>query len=300
MPTNHYFNFHENKPEQWLNEDLVIEAIKMFGMDMVYIPRTLVREDKLFGEDIMSAFTDPYYIEMYVESVDGFEGSGDMLSRFGLEIRDSAKLILSKKRFKFATGLKRPNEGDLIYFPLSKGLFEIKFVEHESPFYQLGKNHVFKLSVELFQMGNETINTGISAIDDPVDDLVYSVIISMTSVTGAFAVGQTAYLPITESSLTGDGYITGATARGEIHYISPGLTSMHVKNVWGNWAATGATLNNVMYVANSAYDAYATITAISDSYDEETTNIDYASNKAIEDEADEWLDFDENNPFGDP
>lgn len=289
MATNQYFDFRRNKPEQWLHEDLVIESIKMYGLNVVYIPRELVREDKLFGEDILSQFTNPYYVEMYVESVDGFEGAGDMLTRFGLDVRDSAKLVVAKRRFQKETGYTRPKEGDLIYYPTSRGLFEIKFVEHEAPFYQLGKNYVFKLSVELFQMSKEDIDTGISDIDDRIDDLVYSLFLTVTSVTGTFEEGDLVY-QATDGSLTGTGYAAG-TAQGEITWISPGTTSIRIKDMIGNWSTT-------RYVANEDMDAYATITAISDSYDEESTYNDYATNKPIEDEGNEYLNFDENNPFG--
>lgn len=142
---------------------------------MVYIPRTLMNEDKLFGEDTQSKFDDGYSLEMYIESADGFEGDGDFVSKFGLEIRDSVSLVFAKKRFEQVVTvneapIQKPREGDLIYFPLSKGLFEIKFVEHENPFYQLGKLHTYKVSCELFVYSHEEIDTGYSDIDALEDD----------------------------------------------------------------------------------------------------------------------------------
>ena len=139
---------------------------------MIYIPRTLVNEDELFGEDTISKFTEGNAIEMYIESVDGFEGEGDFISKFGLEIKDTMSLIVSRKRFEEQLGhvATRPREGDLIFFPLSKGLFEIKFVEHENPFYQLGKLYTFKLSCELFSYSQEEIDTGFSEIDSLEDN----------------------------------------------------------------------------------------------------------------------------------
>jgi hypothetical protein len=167
MSKNPYFNHQQS--EKSLVEDLTIESIKIHGYDMVYIPRTLVGEDTIFGEDAISKFTDGNVIEMYIANVDGFQGEGDFLSKFGLEIRDSIDLIVSKKRFnealRYKSDIIRPREGDLIYFPLSKGLFEIKFVEHENPFYQLGSLYTYKLSCELFTYSQETLDTGYSDVD---------------------------------------------------------------------------------------------------------------------------------------
>lgn len=174
MAKNSYFRRNIGS-EQRLIEDLTVEAIKMHGEDMVYIPRTLMNEDKLFGEDTQSKFDDGYSLEMYIESADGFEGDGDFVSKFGLEIRDSVSLVFAKKRFEQVVtvneaSIPKPREGDLIYFPLSKGLFEIKFVEHENPFYQLGKLHTYKVSCELFVYSHEEIDTGYSDIDALEDD----------------------------------------------------------------------------------------------------------------------------------
>lgn len=170
MATNSYFT--RQKSERNVVEDLTIESIKIHGLDMVYIPRTLVKEDELFGEDTLSKFTQGNFIEMYVESADGFEGDGDFLSKFGLEIKDSVSLIVAKKRFEEVMGgtTTKPREGDLVYFPMTKGLFEIKFVEHENPFYQLGKLYTYKLSCELFTYSHEEIDTGFSDVDEIEDN----------------------------------------------------------------------------------------------------------------------------------
>ena len=161
--------FTEYSGEQNLVEDLTIEIIKATGRDMVYIPRTLVNTDQLFGEDTISKFDNGYQLEMYVQSVDGFEGEGDILSQFGLQIKDNIELIISRKRFSEEIGsyegTTRPKEGDLIYFPLSETLFEINFVEHENPFYQVGKLFTYKLRCEVFTYSQEEIDTGISTID---------------------------------------------------------------------------------------------------------------------------------------
>lgn len=158
--------------EQQLVESLYTEAIKIYGFDIYYIPRTIVNLDKIFEEDELSKFTSAHPIEMYLQSVDGFEGEGDFLSKFGLEIRDRASFVVVKSRWSAAVDDNasliiegRPNEGDLLYFPLTKALFEIKFVEHENIFYQLNQIFTYRIDVERFVYSSEVIDTGISVID---------------------------------------------------------------------------------------------------------------------------------------
>lgn len=171
MTKNVYFS-HGTKNEQYLLEDLIIESLSIYGSDFYYIPRTLVGKDEILGEDRLSKFKDAYPIEMYLENVDGFEGNGAFIQKFGLMIEQTATLTVARRRWEQLIGRHndtiiptRPCEGDLLYFPLSNALFEIKFVEHQDPFYQLGKLYVYRLSVELFQYASEHIDTGIQDID---------------------------------------------------------------------------------------------------------------------------------------
>jgi hypothetical protein len=171
MPTNVYFS-QGTKNEQYLVEDLIIESLKIFSQEMFYIPRTLVSKDEILGEDRLSKFTTQFPIEMYFENVDSFAGQGAFIQKFGLMMEQSATLVVARRRWEQMVGRygktqipSRPNEGDLLYFPLSKGLFEIKFVQHQDPFYQLGKLYVYKLQVELFQYSSENIDTGVKEID---------------------------------------------------------------------------------------------------------------------------------------
>lgn len=157
---------------QNLLEDLIIECLGIYGQVVYYIPRTLISEDEILGEDRLSEFKNAYQIPMYFENVDAFEGQGNFIMKFGLMVEQSATLVVARKTWGELVGKhgvttipERPCEGDLIYFPLSKGLFEIKFVTHQDPFYQLGKLYVYKLQVELFQYASETIETGIEDID---------------------------------------------------------------------------------------------------------------------------------------
>lgn len=171
MARNVYFS-HGTKNEQFLVEDLIIESLSIYGQDFFYIPRTLVSKDEILGEDRLSKFMSSYPIEMYFENVDSFDGQGAMIQKFGLMMEQSATLTVARRRWEQLIGRfgqtiipNRPNEGDLLYFPLSKGLFEIKFVQHQDPFYQLGKLYVYKLQVELFQYASEKLDTGIDDID---------------------------------------------------------------------------------------------------------------------------------------
>lgn len=174
MARNQYFNQYSTNGEQNLLESLLIESIKIYGFDCMYLPRTLVKEDHLFSEDVLSTFDNAYEVEMYVKSVDGFEGDGDFLSKFGLEIRDEMTLTVAQKRFRdevtnTTENIDRPSEGDLIVFPLNNKIYEVKFVEHEAIFYQLGKLYTWDLKCELWEYSHERLETGIDSIDSIED-----------------------------------------------------------------------------------------------------------------------------------
>lgn len=161
-----------SKSEQLFHEDLIVESLSFYAQNFYYIPRTLVGKDEILGEDRLSEFKDAYGIEMYLENVDGFEGAGAFIQKFGLMMEQSATLVVARRRWQQLIGRfgqtiipARPAEGDLLYFPLTGGLFEIKFVQHQNPFYQIGNLYVFKLQVELFQYASEKISTGVKEID---------------------------------------------------------------------------------------------------------------------------------------
>ena len=171
MPTNVYFDT-GTKPEQTLYEDLMIEQLKIYGQDVFYIPRTLVKEDNLFGEDTLSKFGDAYLIEMYFENVEGYEGEKEIMSKFGLQMNEDVTFVVARRRFEQLVShdsnlivKTRPNEGDLVYFPKVNKMFEITFVDHDDPFYQVHNIPAFKLKVKTFEYGSEDIDTGIAEID---------------------------------------------------------------------------------------------------------------------------------------
>jgi hypothetical protein len=170
MATNKFFQNYDNIYEQNLIDDLVIESIQIYGVDIIYISRTLGAEDKILNEDDLSIFDVTWDFEAYVKNVDGFEGEGDFLSRFGLEIRDTVTLTVANRTFeRFVSrndiNRKRPFEGDLIYFPLNEKMFKITHVEHESIFYQAGALQVYDLKCELFEYSGERFETGRDNID---------------------------------------------------------------------------------------------------------------------------------------
>lgn len=167
--TNFYFNNFRSSSEQQLIEDLIIESIKIYGQDMFYLPRRYGNLDPVYTEDAASFYDRAYPIELYIKSVDGFQGDGDFLSKFGVQIRDRVTFTMARRIFSDEVGSNegttRPFEGDIIYFPLNKKLFKIMFVEHEAIFYQLGSLQTFDVICELFEYSGETFSTGIPEVD---------------------------------------------------------------------------------------------------------------------------------------
>ena len=194
MPTNVYFDT-GTRPEQTLYEDLMIEQLKIYGQDVFYIPRTLVKEDELFGEDTLSKFDDAYQIEMYFENVEGYEGEKEIMSKFGLQMNEDVTFVVARRRFEQLVShdsnlivKTRPNEGDLVYFPKVKKIFEITFVDHDDPFYQVHNVPAFKLKCKTFEYSGEDLDTGVTEIDaietdNSLDMLVYQITMEQSSST---------------------------------------------------------------------------------------------------------------------
>ena len=281
MTTSVYFNHFENTPEQNLHQDLIIEAIKNYGIDVYYLPRKYVNEDLLYGEDTISEFNQAHLIEMYVKSVDGFEGEGDFVSRFGLEIRDQVVFSVARRRFDNLdiTEQDRPLEGDVIFFPLNKKLYEIRFVEHESMFYQFGKLPIFDLTCELFQYDDQRIDTGIDAIDEIEDELAYSITLTLGDGSGNYVNDENVYV--------GDSY---ATANTKARVVSWNNTDRDLKitDIVGSF---GATSN----IVGQTSGAYYTLSTTPDT--QVFTNDTVANNVTIQTESDSIIDFSESNPF---
>jgi len=183
MALNPFF-LNGTKSEQGLVQSLINEQLRMYGIECYYLPRKYVTTNTIIKEVIESKFDSAYPLEAYLDSYEGFGGQGTILSRFGIEDKDDCTLIISRERYEnYISPLienlpnielsSRPKEGDLIYFPLGDRIFEIKFVEHEQPFYQLKKNYVYTLTCELFRYEDEVVDTGVSKIDDNLVDFGY-------------------------------------------------------------------------------------------------------------------------------
>ena len=197
MTTNPYISNYTNTQEQNLVESITIEIIQAMGQDCIYVPRDYFAIDRLFGEDPASAFTKAFTLEMYLLNYKSFDGT-DIITQFGLEIKDKVTLLFSRKRFNEevthrASAVNRPREGDLIYFPLSKSLFEINFVEHENPLYVMGKLYSYMVTAELFTYSYEKINTEINVLDkvsSGTKQTDYENYLLLLNGSGDFAVGD--------------------------------------------------------------------------------------------------------------
>ena len=277
MATNIFFQ--NSITDQNLLNDINREVIQQAGIDVMYIPRTLVKEDLILNEDVISQFNTAYEIEMYVKSSDNFGGPDDAISRFGLDISDELILVVHAESFKFATNITTPVEGDLIYFPLSKGLFEIKFVEDEQPFYQVGKNYIFELTCEVFQYGEEKIDTGTDA-DKVERENAYAVDLVLTAGgTGTYIIDEEVYQGAN---------LAGATGKGIVAAWTSSTRTLRVNNIVGTFAIS----TNITGATSGAVWSQAAATD-----DQLLPTIPFADNKILETDGDAILDFSESDPF---
>lgn len=225
MATNLYFA-QGTRSEQVLYEDLIIESLKMYGQDIYYIPREIVKRDRIFEDDAVSRFDNAYRIETYIENTEGFDGEGDLFTKFGVEIRDAATFIMARRRWESQVAslentasnpFYRPREGDLLYLVLSGSIFEITKVEDEAPFYQLKDLPVFKMRAELFEYNDEDFDTGIPGIDLVETAHAYQ--------TKLFITTSEAERATATATLTGDGVTSIAVADGGGYYTdAPNIT----------------------------------------------------------------------------
>jgi hypothetical protein len=301
MATNHFFHpFPKDQitSEQLLVEDLVIEAMKIYGMDVFYLPRTSRDQiDYLYGEDTLKQYVSAYPIEMYLENVSGMDGEGDFISKFGLEIRDEVTLLVSRLRFKYAVGaanLIRPREGDLVYIPLVNDFFEITFVEHENDqamFYTLGRGrggnvYVYALKMKKFVFSDEVISTGIDEVDEQIrDHYRRSQLTFNTGGFGTFVADEIVYQGTD---------LANATAQAIVHTWTPSTRNLDVIRVQGTFANSTNTIgatSNAIWVTGGTLNTGA--------FDNNPFE-DITDNSRIQTEAAEILDFSERNPFGEP
>lgn len=299
--TNVYFT-HGTRSEQMLVEDLIIETLRIYGNELFYIPRTLVSKDNVLGEDRLSLFKASFPIEMYFENVDSYGGQGAFIQKFGLMIEQSATLVVARRRWDQFVGRygvttvpNRPNEGDLIYFPLTNSLFEIKFVQHQDPFYQLGKLYVYKLQVELFQYSSERIDTGVAEVDAFETLKTFSTNTSRSKYGSVVSVqvtdGGTGYTSApTVTFVSGSGYGATATAVMGTGNDSDKVVFINVTEGGQGYQVPPA----VEFTGGNGTGASAVATIKVDIDRVES----YGDNNTFKEEAQDIL-FNENNPFGD-
>ena len=283
MPTNVYFDT-GTKPEQNLYEDLIIEQLRIYGQDCYYIPRNMVSEDKVFGEDSLSKFEDAYMLEMYVDNVDGYEGEKELMSKFGLDIQDDATFTVARRRWEqFVTVdnnivvSSRPNEGDLVYWPKGSKLFEITFVDHDDPFYQVHNLPTYKLKCKTFEYGSEALDTGIAAIDSIETDNSLDQLSHQMTLENATTFNEFFAL---EEGTPSEGQLTL-----EDSLLGDKILSETVDQVGS------IVLENSVEGAEADY-------IILETYRVDTID-ETAQNDLFDSEEDTILDFTESNPFGD-
>lgn len=265
--------------EQRLVQDLINEQLGIYGVEVTYIPRKFVNRQTIIEEVQQAKFDDNFSIEAYVNTYEGYGGQGDIMTKFGMSLRDELTLTISRERFEdfigaFLTALPddeiivdtRPREGDLVYFPLGQRLFEIKFVEHEEPFYQLGKNYVYQLKCELFEYEGEVIDTSIDAIDTQIEDEGFITTLNMVSAGTTAAATAVLSQPtgyVRELFLTNDGsgYTTTPTVAIS---TAPGATGVSATAVAITTTRAGVkSIERIVLTnAGSGYTSPPTITII--------------------------------------
>lgn len=290
MATNLYFNNFNSSPEQRLIEDLMIETIKINGIDCYYIPNINEQaRDLLYGEDPLKKFNAAYPLELYVTNVDGYEGEREFFSKFGLEIRNNMSVIVSKRSFSrwVPQTYVRPREGDLIYVPFlsqTGELYEIRYVNYSDSFYVLGNKYpyFYKLELEKFKYSQETIDVGIENVDNVVVENAYNItlVMSANNASNNFVVGESVMA-------NGSSLVSGTVT----YWDRPSLT-LKITDLLG-------TFSNNAVVSGNTSGATFTITNAVDVLTDPQEREMY-DNLVIQTEADEYVDFSESNPFGLP
>ena len=280
------------KKEQLLYENLVIEALKIYGQDVYYLPRDIVNENRVFGHDVPSRFNSSYKIEMYIDNIEGFDGEGDLFTKFGVEIRDEATFVVSRRRWKQTIkytdneiNSNRPREGDLIYSEMSNKMFEITHVEHEQPFYQLQNVPVFKCRAQLFEFSDEDFDTGIERLDDIDKDYAYTYNLILQNNTDKIRQGMTVTQMLDSAENIS---ITGEVSN--YNNTTKVLSLIHV-------GATDGKFHNFITTRTVSIPGVGGFGITSVAEDNKISNNEQNDDFST---LTDFLDFTENNPFGDP
>lgn len=294
MPTSVYFNNQRATVEQQLLEDLIIESIKNHGIDVYYIPRESQSSiDELFGDDPVKSYRHAIKIEMYLETFQDYEGNKEFFSKFGLELQETAKLCMARRTYERLVMRQFPEnhvpkEGDLVYLPVQFKLMEIKFVEEEKNFFQLGRDsknpYMYSLTMEAFKYNGELIQTGVTEIDRIANVQAYATEYNLDS-------GGSGTFTIEEWVYQGTNF-ANSTARGVVAGWDKPSRKLKLKNVRGVFAAGTDIKGNS---SGAIWDLAAATDALNNANFE-----DIEDNSRVEQEADNILDFSESNPFGEP
>jgi len=282
------------RSEQNLYEDIVIESLKIYGQDVYYLPRETVYEDRVFGDEVPARYSSSYKIEMYIDNVEGFDGEGDLFTRFGVEIRDEATFVVSRRRWSQVVSgdnqitTDRPREGDLIYLTLSNSMFQITHVEHEMPFYQLSNLPVYKCRAQLFDYNSEDFDTGVDTIQKIEEAHGYTYLLKIL---GASLNNRKPVLPDTIITQNQSGVLV--TAEVAKYSDSDGLIhAINLSTSDGTWRLFSADSTITVDSATNIH----TLETVSElnKLSENEQNTDFGTF------GDDFLDFSEGNPFGDP
>ena len=302
MATNPYFK--EYVGEQTLLDDLTVETIKAMGRDMIYIPREYLNRDLIFGEDPISQFKNAYTIEMYIQNVTAFGGQMNIINKFGINITDRVTLQVSKTRFEKEiyskdSTIRTPREGDLIYFPFNKSIFEINYVEDKIPFFQFGTLNIYTLTCELFTYSFEKIETGVTEIDDVEEKRkynMYTFTLSSSPVSGS-ATLKRGDVVFQVNGVTGATAVyANATAEGTVIEYTGNTT--YIKGVSGQFVAGSSGTQSVKNKINGVeyYLLDVDETNVNLSIDP-IAGVDEIENDIYAEEADNTLNFSRDNPF---
>ena len=286
MATNSYFSHNTSTVEQTLLDNLVVESIQIMGMDINYLPRTQNNIDTLFEDAERNSFNTSYTIEVHIgeDTLQGFGGEGDLVSRFGVEVRDTVQLVMAVSRFTSVitsqdATLIKPREGDLIYLPMSSQLYEITFVEDMIPFFQIGKNYVYQLECSLFQYADEEMATGVTAIDSVETTYSYAIDLTMAvGGSGSFTAGTNIYQGTS---------LTAGTARGEVASWDSSTRILRVINIDGTFTTNVAVTDGTASWTLSSFDD---LTLPTDKF-AQILEVETLADSGI-------VDFTESNPFG--
>ena len=279
MPVNNYFRNFNSFPQQELLNSLTKEVIQINGIDMLYLKRTAGFKDSIFNENPTAKFTSCLQVEMYINTPEGFGGAGDLVSKFGLDVQDELILVVNKERFVESIVQATPKEGDLVYLPLGKGLYEVKFVENEKPFYALGKNNVFELNCELFRYNNELF-------DIPPEEMgtIFDKIERDNAITRQFTMSTLKNYTKSETIYQGPS-VSSATATAKVS--SQDGIILQVYRVSGQFQTGVDVIGSINNEASS-------LVSIDDQV---ISTSEFDDNKEFETEGDSILDFSEIDPW---